>query len=58
MNRDGSRFWWPLLVMAALELHNSHTLSSNQSGVGTILAFFSFFNQISHQKEPEIFGHI
>jgi len=45
------------LVMAALESHNisyGHTWSSNQSGGGAVLALSSFFNQITHKKEPEI----
>jgi len=53
----GGWLCWPLLVMVALESHNigcSRSWSSNQSGGGVILAFSSFFNQIPHQKEPEI----
>jgi len=35
--------------------HNfSRTWSSNQSGGGAIMALSSFFNQISHQKDPEV----
>jgi len=50
----GGWFCWPVLVMVVPESHNiccSHIWSSNQSGGGVILAFFSFFNQIPHQKE-------
>ena len=53
----GRRFCWPVLVMVALESHNvccDHTWSSNQSVGGAILDLSSFFNQIPHQKEPEI----
>ena len=43
--------------MTTLESHSvccGCTWFSNQSGGGVILAFSSFFNQIPHQKEPEI----
>ena len=43
--------------MATLESQNvscARTWSSNQSGVGAILALSSFLNQIPHQREPEI----
>ena len=53
----GGLLCWPVLVMAALELHNircGRTCCSNQAGGGAILAFSSFFSQILHQKEPEI----
>ena len=48
---------WPVLVMAALESYDifcDSTWSSNQYGDGVILALSGFFNQIPHQKEPEI----
>jgi hypothetical protein len=46
-------------VMVTLELRNifyTRTWSSNQSGVGAILALSGFLNQIPHQNEPEISG--
>ena len=53
----GGWFRWPGLVVMTLQLHSvccGHTWSSNHSGSGAILTFSTFFNQIPHQKEPEI----
>jgi hypothetical protein len=53
----GGLFRWPMLFMVAPESHNiccGGTWSSNPSGDGAILAFSNFFNQIFHQKEPEM----
>ena len=50
-------FRWPVLVMTTLKPHSiccHRTWSSNQTGGGAILAFFSFFTQIPHQKKSEI----
>ena len=50
-------FRWPMFVMTTLDSQNifcAWTWSSNQSGVGAILAFSSIVNQIFQQKEPEI----
>ena len=54
---DSSTFRWPVFVMVTLESQNifcAHTWSYNQSGVGAILALFSFLIQLPHQKQPEI----
>ena len=50
-------FFWPILVITAVQSHNiccNRTWPSNQTGGGAILASSSFFDQIPHQKKSEI----
>jgi len=51
MNTDGSGVWW-MISLAGVGC--GRTWPSNQPGGGVIMAFFSFFNQIPHQKESDI----
>jgi len=61
MNRDGNRVWW-IISLAIAGYGGSHVTQQMLQlhlvfqpiwGWGD-LGFFSFFDQILHQKEPEI----
>ena len=50
-------FHWPVFVMATLESQNifcTHTWSYNQSGVGVILAVFSFLNFLTRRSRKSL----
>jgi hypothetical protein len=61
MNTDNNRVWWMMSLasagygssLAAQHLLRLH-LVFQPNWKGGIFAFSSFFNQIPHQKEPEI----